>query len=104
MGSLLFTVLPLLLTSLAFADDQVDLGRQIAEEHCASCHAIAADDASDHPEAVDLRDLSQRYPVELLETALVEGLFSSHPDMPTFVFDPIDAQALLAYLATIQSQ
>lgn len=88
----------------AVADDQIDLGRAVAETHCASCHAIGSDDVSPHAEAIPFRDLSKRYPVDLLETAMVEGLFSSHDDMPTFVFDPENAEALIAYLESVQNQ
>lgn len=88
----------------ASADELVQFGRQIAEANCASCHAITADDASQHPEAPPLRELSARYPIDALEEAFVEGIYVGHPDMPQFEASPEQVTALLAYLDTIQNQ
>ncbi|MCW2308405.1 c-type cytochrome [Rhodobium gokarnense] len=77
-------------------------GRSIAMEHCAACHATAADDASALPEAPAFRDLGARYDVGLLEEALAEGIITGHPDMPEVVLDPEDIDAFIAYLRSIQ--
>lgn len=90
------------MTGPALADDLVEFGREIAEVNCSACHAISTDDESRHSEALPLRELSQRYPVEALEEALVEGILVGHPDMPEFEATPEQANALIAYLNTIQ--
>lgn len=87
----------------ASADELVEYGREIAEANCASCHAISTDDASQHPEAPPLRELSARYPLDALEEAFVEGVYVGHPDMPEFEASPDLVNALLAYLETIQN-
>ncbi|MBB6012276.1 hypothetical protein HNR59_001621 [Aquamicrobium lusatiense] len=50
-----------------------------------------------------MRDLSKRYPLDALEEAFVEGIYSGHPDMPEFKATSDQVTALLAYLDTIQS-
>ena len=84
------------------ADELVEFGRQIAEANCASCHAIATDDVSRHPVAPPLRELSKRYPIDALEEAFVEGIYSGHPDMPQFEASTDQINALLAYIDSIQ--
>ncbi|MBB4301744.1 mono/diheme cytochrome c family protein [Rhodobium orientis] len=78
-------------------------GLAIAREHCASCHAIAADDENALPEAPAFRDLGARYDVGLLEEALAEGIITGHPDMPEVELDPEDIDAFIAYLRSIQA-
>lgn len=77
-------------------------GEQIASGLCAACHAISVSDASAHPDAPPLRQLSQVYPVRALEEALAEGIMVGHPDMPPFQLEPDDIDALLTYLESIQ--
>ena len=78
-------------------------GRFLAEVHCSACHAIGRNDASRHPEAPPLRELSRRYPVTALEESLAEGIVVGHPDMPEYRFRPEDVAALISYLETIQT-
>jgi hypothetical protein len=49
--------------------------------------------------APPFRTLSQRYPIETLAEALAEGIVTGHPEMPQFVFQPRDIDALLGYIA-----
>jgi hypothetical protein len=44
----------------------------------------------------------KRYPVEYLAEALAEGIVSGHPDMPEFVFQPDEINAILAYLDSLK--
>ena len=78
------------------ADELVAYGREL------SCHAVGATDESTHPEAPPFRDLSQRYPLEALEEAFAEGIVVGHPDMPVFIAEPDQIDAILTYLATLQ--
>lgn len=87
----------------ASADDLVRRGREIAELNCSPCHAVSATDTSKHPEAPPMRDLAKRYPLDALEEAFVEGIYSGHPDMPEFKATSDQVEALLAYLDTIQT-
>lgn len=80
----------------------IERGNALLASHCSRCHAIGRTGASPHPEAPPFRNLGRRYPVEWLAEALAEGLFTGHPDMPEFVFEPHEINAILAYLRSIQ--
>src|SRR5215469_4191979 len=69
---------------------------------CSRCHAVGRSGSSTHPEAPPFRTLGQRYPIDALAEGLAEGLSSGHPDMPEFVFEVDDVNAILAYLKSIQ--
>jgi mono/diheme cytochrome c family protein len=77
-------------------------GRQLVEANCARCHAIGQNDESPHPEAPAFRTLSERYPLDALEEAFVEGITTGHPDMPEFVASPAQIGAIIDYLDTLQ--
>ncbi len=91
-----------LATAPAAAEDLIAEGRALAEENCASCHAIGAGDESAHDDAPAFRTLSANYPVANLEEALAEGIVSGHPDMPELAFPPEQVAALIAYLESVQ--
>jgi mono/diheme cytochrome c family protein len=84
------------------AREQLGEGEAIAENLCATCHAIGMTGESPHPDALPLRQLSWTYPVEALAEPLAEGIMVGHPDMPEWQFEPRQIDALLAYLETIQ--
>lgn len=77
-----------------------DRGRSIAERECAHCHAVGRTGTSPHVKAPPFRDLPKRYPVRHLAEALAEGIVVGHGDMPEFIFEPDDIDALLAYIAS----
>jgi cytochrome c len=76
-------------------------GHDLVETNCSRCHAIGMDDASKHPEAPPFRVVVTRYPPANLSEALAEGISSGHPDMPEFVFEPPEIEAIVAYLKTL---
>jgi mono/diheme cytochrome c family protein len=88
-------------TSDSVDTDTVAKGRAIIEANCARCHAIGMEDSSHHEEAPPFRVVVTRYPPEDLAEALAEGIVSGHPDMPEFVFQPAEIEAILAYLGTL---
>ena len=97
----------LALVLLPFGENRVaahqpsrDLGRAIAERECAHCHAVGRTGTSPHVKAPPFRDLPQRYPVQHLAESLAEGIVVGHGDMPEFIFEPDDIDALLAYIAS----
>lgn len=79
-----------------------EAGSQLVEDYCAECHATRTEGESPFQPAPPLRDLHDRYDVELLEEALVEGLVTSHESMPEFEFDPDQARAIVEYLQSLQ--
>lgn len=81
---------------------QIDRGREIAQAHCASCHALGASSDSPAPEAPAFRTLSQSFRVATLEDALTHGIGTGHPAMPEMQLPQRDVHALVAYLQSIQ--
>ncbi len=77
-------------------------GRALAERMCSQCHAIGRSGSSPHRPAPPFRTLENRVDLDRFTARLREGLISGHPDMPMFRFTREDAQALTAYLRTIQ--
>ena len=96
-------LLPVLLAQPAAAwDRQAERGRALARRDCAACHAIARTGASPLRRAPPFRTLHERYPVEDRAEALAEGIRTGHPTMPEFRFDPDEAEALIAYLKSLE--
>jgi mono/diheme cytochrome c family protein len=83
--------------------DQIARGREIAEAHCAICHAVGLTDASPTEINVEtaFRLLYKRYPIEMLVEAAKSGSISAHDEMPGFDFTLEEAQALLAYIDSL---
>ncbi len=82
--------------------DIVAQGREIAERDCAGCHALDAGEESPHVDAPPMTDLLARYDADALAEDLIEGIKLGHEDMPQFDFDVIAADALIAYLGSVQ--
>ena len=98
LGLLLLVVL----SGVVFSQQpSLERGRAIAERECARCHAVGRAGASLHLKAPPFRELPKRYPVEHLAESLAEGIVVGHGDMPEFLFEPDDVEALLAYIASL---
>ncbi len=82
-------------------DDVIAKGHALIEANCARCHAIGMNDVSTHKEAPPFRVVVTRYPPQDLAESLAEGIVSGHPDMPEFVFQPAEIEAIIAYLNTL---
>lgn len=85
----------------ASEQDAIARGKALVQENCARCHAIGMEDSSSHEEAPPFRLVVTRYPPQDLAEALAEGISSGHPDMPEFVFEPADIDAIIAYLDSL---
>lgn len=83
-------------------EDVVAKGHDLLKANCSRCHAITMDDTSKHEEAPPFRVVVTRYPPEDLAESLAEGIVSGHPDMPEFVFQPAEIEAILAYLGSLR--
>jgi mono/diheme cytochrome c family protein len=83
------------------ATDNLAKGRALLDKNCARCHAIGMDDVSQHKQAPPFRDVVTRYPPDDLAEALAEGIMSGHPDMPEFVFQPDEIDAITGYLNSL---
>jgi cytochrome c len=95
-------VLGLTTDATAAEKNLVNKGEVLVKQNCSRCHAIGKEGDSPHPQAPPLRTLSRKYPIEDIAESLAEGIVSGHPDMPVFVFDPNDVEAIVQYLESIQ--
>lgn len=92
------------LASSALAAPKSSAGLRIAQA-CKSCHSIGVKGASPNPAAPPFRTLSQKYPLENLQEALVEGIIVGHAQgMPRTKLTPRQAEDFLRYLAAIQTK
>ena len=82
--------------------EKIAAGRLLVETHCSSCHATGDTGESPLAAAPKFRDLHFVYDVEYLSESLVEGIATAHPDMPQFAFDPGQAEAIVAYLKSLE--
>jgi mono/diheme cytochrome c family protein len=82
--------------------DLTDKGEVLVRENCSRCHAVGREGVSPNPDAPPFRTLASKYPIEDLAESLAEGIVSGHPEMPIFVFNPHDIDAIIAYLESIQ--
>jgi mono/diheme cytochrome c family protein len=94
-------LLAALLASTPAVAQDVALGRTLVSTYCAVCHSIERAGASPHEAAPPFRTLQERYDVDMLSEALVEGLVSGHPDMPEFAFEPYEAASIVAYIKSL---
>ncbi len=77
-------------------------GHAIAEVSCAVCHAIGLTDESPNLTAPPLREVLALYDADALAEDFIDGVRINHSEMPTFDFSPEGADALIAYLRSIQ--
>lgn len=84
------------------AQAQIEDGRSVAEGNCSACHAVGTSGLSPNPQAPLFRTILKRYNPEILTSELVEGMRVTHDPMPQFRFRPDAADALVAYLHSIQ--
>jgi cytochrome c len=95
-------VASLVLAALPAHAQSVTNGKTIAQAHCAKCHAIGPTGTSPMNAAPPFRTLHLRYPVEGLEESLAEGIYTGHPAMPEFRFEPDQIEDLIAYLKSLE--
>jgi cytochrome c len=100
--SLLSIVMLMTLSPAAQAQEPVRHGRALLKEFCARCHAIGKIGNSGHIGAPPFRTLGRSFDLDQFPRVLQRGISSGHPDMPVFKFSEDDANAVRAYLRTIQ--
>jgi len=77
-------------------------GEVVARGMCSACHAIGRTGDSPHAGAPRFRHLESLTDLDKLAQRLREGLLTGHEDMPMFRFNRQDADAMVAYMRTIQ--
>ena len=80
----------------------VQRGETIVQTYCSQCHAVGKTGSSPLSAAPPLRDLHKLYPVEHLEEAFAEGIYTGHPEMPRFEFEPDQINDLIAFLKSLE--
>jgi cytochrome c len=104
---LLFALLMIGLTTPTLAEKvstPARRGEALLITNCARCHAVGRSGVSPHPQAPPFRTLSRKFKVEGLAEALAEGISTGHPDMPEFVFEADEVDAIIDYLKSIQQR
>jgi mono/diheme cytochrome c family protein len=96
-------LLMLLAAPAASAETAVQRGQVIARGLCSQCHAIGRTDESKHPAAPRFRILDTQTDLSKLSQRIREGLLTGHEDMPMFRFNRADADAMVAYIRSVQS-
>jgi mono/diheme cytochrome c family protein len=77
-------------------------GEEIAHGLCSRCHAIGREGDSPFPAAPRFRMLDNQTDLSKLSRRIREGLLTGHEDMPMFRFGRDDADAMVAYIRSIQ--
>lgn len=90
--------------STAMDGESASRGRAMARFGCASCHAI--DSAGDSPLALapPFREIVRRRGSDDLAAAFEQGLVTTHPVMPPYVFRANEIHDLTAYLDTLRAR
>lgn len=77
-------------------------GQKVAQELCASCHAIGPAGESPNRAATPFRSILQGYGSDALVRDLDNALSINHLKMPTFYMGDDQPEDIAAYLKTIQ--
>ena len=93
----------LVLAAGAAGAQSVSQGRALVRRNCGMCHAVNRSGDSPNSQAPKFRELHQRYAIDDLAEALVEGILVGHPEMPEFRFTPEEVQSIVKYLKSIQT-
>lgn len=83
--------------------EAIERGRLLTSTACASCHATGPRGDSPLPDATPLREIVNRYPLNHLEEAFAEGLVTTHPAMPEYIFRASEIDDLIAYFETLKA-
>ena len=77
-------------------------GQVLARGMCGGCHATNKTGESPHIAAPRFREIDRQIDLDKFARRLRGGLLGTHRDMPMFRFSRDDADALVAYLRTLQ--
>jgi len=89
-------------SSISQAETLPQRGEVIANGLCSHCHAIGRTGNSPHAAAPRFRSLENQTDLSKLAQRIRGGLLTGHEDMPMFRFGRDDADAMVAYIRSIQ--
>lgn len=81
-------------------------GKALAEQRCATCHAIGPEGLSPAPPAPVWREMAEANDLDQLGRRMAEGKLihsSGTVSMPEFTFTPSDIGDLIAYMKTLRA-
>jgi mono/diheme cytochrome c family protein len=84
-------------------DAFIKQGHSLVTRMCGTCHAVEKHDSSPHASAPAFRNLERHLDLGELVDRLRRGPIAGHDDMPVFRFTRDEAQAIVAYLRSIQA-
>ncbi|WP_442755578.1 c-type cytochrome [Methylocystis sp. JAN1] len=80
------------------------VGRRLAEETCASCHAVGAEPDAKSPDSKAPRFLDVAKMPSTTELSLKVFLRSSHRNMPNFLLSPEETDGVAAYILGLKKK
>jgi mono/diheme cytochrome c family protein len=92
----------ILASAPTMAETPQQRGEVLARGMCSPCHAIGKTGKSRHPAAPRFRSLDDQTNLTKLSVRLQGGLLTGHEAMPLFRFTRDDADAMVAYIRSIQ--
>jgi mono/diheme cytochrome c family protein len=95
-------VLLILATAPTAAETPQQRGEVLARGMCSACHAVGKSGSSKQPAAPRFRDLHKLTNLSKLSGRLQGGLLTGHEGMPLFRFSREEAEAMVAYIRSIQ--
>lgn len=97
-----FAIIGAICAALNPAAADQEQGRRLAQFYCARCHAIDKVSPSPLKIAPPFRTLHERYPVEMLQESLAEGIVTGHPTMPQFSFEADQVGDFILFLKSLE--
>ncbi|WP_420869861.1 c-type cytochrome [Bradyrhizobium septentrionale] len=97
-----FVIIGTICATLTPAAANQEQGRRLAQLYCARCHAIDRVSPSPLRIAPPFRTLHERYPVEMLQESLAEGIITGHPTMPQFSFEADQVGDFMLFLKSLE--
>jgi mono/diheme cytochrome c family protein len=77
------------------------IGRQVAQQHCARCHAIGRRGPSPNAKAPRFPLIAERFAGNNPAPVLIDGTVVRHPGMPEFSLLEHETDGLVAYIRRI---
>lgn len=96
------TAIPLAERHASLDEEAAARGAAIAYGVCGSCHSAGRGATSALAAAPAFSDIVGRRSLDDIESAMAQGLLTTHPAMPAFVFRASEIDDFVAYLSTLR--
>lgn len=81
--------------------ESAQIGREVAQRHCSSCHAIDPGGLSPNPKSPPFPLIAERFENDNPAPVLIDGTVIRHPGMPEFRLLEHETDGLVAYIRRI---